>query len=143
MRKLTLVIAMMVFVALLAACGSSGDDGDGDSAAAPPPAAPPPAAAAPDIPAGAIQVTNRDQGGSGKYEFSPKEFKFSVGQEVTFALTSETEFHTFSVDELSIDQTIDPGETKLFTTTFDKAGTYPLYCIPHQALGMTGEIVVE
>lgn len=133
----------MVFVALLAACGSDSNEGVGDNSAAPPPAAPSPAAApAPDIPDGAIRVINQDQGGSGKYAFSPSEHKFSVGEEVTFALIAETEFDTFTVDELGIDQTINAGETKVFSFTFDKAGTYKLYCIPHQSLGMVGKIVV-
>lgn len=30
-----------------------------------------------------------------------------------------------------------------FTNTFDTAGTFPYYCIPHAAAGMTGTIIVE
>lgn len=143
MKKATFVIAVAFFIALLAACGSDSDDG-GDNAATAPPATPPPAAApTPNIPEGAIQVINRDQGGSGEYAFDPADHKFSVGQEVTFAISAQTEFHTFTVDDLGIDLSVNAGETDIFTYTFDKAGTYKLYCIPHQALGMVGEIVVE
>ena len=62
---------------------------------------------------------------------------------MTFALVAEAEFHTFTVDELDIDVFMEAGETVRYTFTFDKPGTYKLICIPHQALGMTGEIVVE
>ena len=82
-------------------------------------------------------------GGSGEYRFDPAEFTFTEGQEVTFAIVAETEFHTFTVDELEIDVEIEAGETEMFTYTFDKPGTYELICIPHQAQGMVGEIVVE
>ena len=109
--------------------------------AAPAPAAP--AASAPSIPDGAVRVINKDPGGSGKYEFDPAKFAFEVGQEVTFAVTAETEFHTFNVDELGIDVSMDAGETKVFTFTFHKAGVYKLFCIPHESLGMVGEIVVR
>ena len=39
------------------------------------------------------------------------------------------------------DGLVEPGET--FSVTFDKAGTYAYFCIPHEDHGMTGEIVVE
>ncbi len=62
---------------------------------------------------------------------------------MTFALIAETEFHTFTVDDLGIDMELDSGETKTLTYTFDKAGVYKLICIPNEALGMVGEIVVQ
>jgi len=36
---------------------------------------------------------------------------------------------------------IDPGGS--FQWTFDEAGTYRYYCIPHKPDGMVGEVVVE
>ncbi len=90
-----------------------------------------------------VEVLNKDVGGSGEYSFDPSEFTFSVGETVTFKLTAETEFHTFSVDELKIDQALEAGETAEVTVTFDKAGEFALYCIPHEALGMTGTITVR
>lgn len=83
-----------------------------------------------------------DPDGSG-YVFDPSEFNFSVGETVSFILTAETEFHTFTVDELGIDVGVDPGETETLTFTFDEAGEYYLYCIPHESLGMTGTITVR
>ena len=124
-------------------CGSNGD---GQNSARPTTQEPAQAiqpTAAPSVPAGAVTVINRDQNGSGEYRFDPSEFGFKVGQEVIFALVAQTEFHTFTVDDLGIDVSIEAGTTELITFKFDKAETYDLICIPHQSLGMTGQIVVE
>jgi len=58
-------------------------------------------------------------------------------------MTSETELHTFTVDDLNIDQSVDAGETVGFSFKFDKPGTYLLICIPHESQGMIGKITVE
>ncbi len=142
--KILSIFTLCLLLGALVACGSNNG---GQAAPAPPPTtapAPPTAApAAPSLPEGVVEVINRDLGGSGEYRFDPAEFTFSVGQEVTFAIVAETEFHTFTVDDLDIDVEIDAGETEMFTYTFDKAGTYELICIPHQAQGMTGAITVN
>ena len=82
-------------------------------------------------------------GGSGDYAFDPDELTFSVGETVEFTITSETEFHTFTVDELGIDQAIRGRETAVVTFTLDEAGTFELICIPHKALGMVGTITIR
>jgi plastocyanin len=142
MTRLTIAGGLLaLIVAVLVACGSdSGEAEPSDSAVQ---TTTKPATAAPSIPEGAVRVINKDVGGSGKYEFDPPNFTFKVGQEVTFALSAETEFHTFTVDELGISEEMDAGETKIVTFTFDKAGVYELICIPHESLGMIGQIVVE
>jgi plastocyanin len=58
-------------------------------------------------------------------------------------MTAETEFHTFTVDDLDIDEAVSSGDTVEFTVTFDKAGEFHLFCIPHEALGMEGTIKVQ
>ena len=106
------------------------------------PAPPPSQPSAP--PAGdVVRVENQDIGGSGEYKFVPDEFNFELGETVTFKMSAETEFHTFTVDELDIDEEMDAGETITFTYTFNRAGRFEITCIPHQAFGMTGMIVVE
>ncbi len=142
MRILSVGLMVLVVVAL-AACGSNGDGTEeaetapsvSDSQASQAPARP--------LTSGVVRVINRDQGGSGEYRFDPSQLRFEVGQEVTFSLSGETEFHTFTVEALGIDVSMDVGETVEYTYTFDTAGTFKLTCIPHEALGMTGEIVVE
>ena len=90
-----------------------------------------------------VTVINQDLGGSGEYKFVPSEFTFSVGETVNFVLTSETEFHTFTVDDLGIDEQILPGETGTLSFTFDSPGEYTVICIPHEVLGMVGTITVQ
>ena len=90
-----------------------------------------------------ISVAMQDIGGSGEYAYSPSEMTFSAGETVTFTLTSETEFHTFEVDDLDIYWEVDAGDTQTFTFTFENAGTYELICTPHNAQGMIGTITVN
>ena len=144
MSKQTVVgIFAVLLFAVSAACGSNGGQQEATATPVVTSIETPAAASEPSIPDGAVKVTNRDQSGSGEYRFDPSELTFKVGQEVTFAVVSQTEFHTFTVDELGIDVSIDAGTTELFTFEFAKAGSYKLICIPHEALGMIGQIVVE
>ena len=80
---------------------------------------------------------------SGEYRFDPPELTFKVGETVQLALTAETVFHTFTVDALDIDCSVNPGETVTFSFTFDSPGTFPLICIPHESQGMKGTITVN
>ena len=154
-RLLPAVLVLVVLsAAIAAACGGGGEDPTPDSgrrSPSPPPAAPqatatPPADSGsngPD-PAGGgkpITVVNEDVGGSGAYAFNPSSLSFSVGEAVTFTLTAETEFHTFTVEDLDIDQSLEAGETQKFNFTFDKAGTFSLICLAHPQ--MTGTITVQ
>ena len=90
-----------------------------------------------------VEVNLEDPRGSGEYRFDPSQLTFDVGETVTFVLTAENEFHTFTVGGLDIDVGVDGGEPKTLTCTFDKPGTFPLICIPHQARGMTGTVEVR
>ena len=40
-------------------------------------------------------------------------------------------------------RTADAGESYEFTVTFETPGTYKLYCVPHETLGMIGEVNVQ
>ena len=88
-----------------------------------------------------VKVINQDTGGSGKYAFEPSDFSFSVGETVEFTLLGETEFHTFTIDDLGIDEALDAGEEVVFTFTFDKAGSFDLICLSHPQ--MTGTFTVK
>ncbi len=137
-RLSVLAIVLILPVLIVAACGGGGETTT-TTEPADTPVADTPAAS------GATQVTviNQDPGDSGEYKFSPTEFNFSVGETVQFTIEAETEFHTFTVDELSIDVSLSGGESESLVFTFDKAGEYKLYCIPHEALGMVTTITVE
>ena len=90
-----------------------------------------------------LEVNMEDPGKSGEYVYDPAEFTFERGQQVTFFMTSEGEFHTFTVPDLDIDVHVDAWKTKALTFTFDEPGTYELVCTPHETLGMTGVITVR
>ena len=145
-RGLRLSIVPLLAVAVIAvACG--GDDSGEAPAAAPTPAAaataPSAGQPAPSSGGRVVRIENQDKGGSGVYQFVPSELNFKVGDTVTFEITAETEFHTFTVDDLGIDVSLEAEETVSHTYTFDKAGTFMLLCIPHEAFGMTGTITVS
>ena len=90
-----------------------------------------------------VDVNMEDPGGSGEYVYDPAEFTFERGEQVTLVMTSEGEFHTFTVPDLDIDVHVDAWKTKALTFTFDTPGTFELVCIPHETLGMTGVVTVR
>ncbi len=123
-RKLiALILLVAVISVILTACGGS----DVDSLTVVPPTV----------------ITLQDPSGSRSYTFSQSELTFSVGETVNFTLIAEGEFHTFTVDELGIDQDVGAGETVTLTFTFDTPGTFEPICIPHELLGMVGTLTVQ
>lgn len=155
-RLLSLATLTAIVSLALVACGSPPPE----PAATPTPIsvspAPPPAAPVAALPTadpgqssggnggGAqFEVSLQDPGGSGEYAFAPSEMTFSVGDTISFSLAAETEFHTFTVDDLGIDVSVDGETTETLSFTFAEAGTFELVCIPHEALGMVGTITVQ
>lgn len=88
-------------------------------------------------------VDLQDPAGSGTYQFDPSELSFAKGDCVNFTFTSETEFHTFTVDALDIDVSVDGEATENLSFTFEAAGEFELICVPHELLGMVGTITVS
>ncbi len=80
---------------------------------------------------------------SSPYAFDPKVFSFTAGTTYTLTLIGDNEFHTFSVKELWGDIFINPNETVLQNVTPDQAGVFKLICLPHESLGMIGEVRVS
>ena len=145
LRPLLLLAAVTVAILTLSvvACGADPPSATPIPTHTPTPTPTPTVATPLPCPEGGTRLTNEDPGGSGKYRFNPSELTFKVGQTVTLCLKAESEFHTVTVDELEIDEALDARETRNFTYTFDRAGEFRLYCIPHEALGMIGKIVVQ
>ena len=90
-----------------------------------------------------FEVTLEDPAGSGEYGFGPANMSFNVGDTVSFTLMAESEFHTFTVDDLDIDVEVEGEATETLTFTFDQTGTFDLICVPHESLGMVGTITVQ
>jgi len=133
MRKKLIVLVLAA--ALLGGCGGGDDPGSG---------------------AGGVQMVNGQH-------FDPDSVTVSVGDTVTWTNES-SETHTVTAYEDKIpdegvyfasggfeseedarshlsDALIDPGET--FEVTFDEPGTYAYFCLPHEASGMKGTIIVK
>ena len=160
LKQIIQLLILAGIFSLIVACGG----GDDDTAESPPPPPPPPAQPPPPPPPPAqpppppppaaatvdcteLTVTNRDLAGSGVYEFDPSDLNFTLGETVCFTQVGETEYHTFTVDELGIDFDVDasvePGASSEFTHTFDQAGTFQLVCLVHELDGMVGTITVS
>ena len=158
--KIVLLTTLVAALSIVAACG--GDvppKGNHDAVkpapipasqqptSAPPVAAPAAAPAVADTstsgPAAGREVIVELKDEGGDYAFGPAELAFSVGETVSFKMTSQNEFHSFTVDDLGIDMEVEAGETGILNFTFDKAGTYEVICIPHESLGMVGTITVQ
>lgn len=89
-------------------------------------------------------------------KFAPAEITIAKGETVTWTNVSDVP-HTVTADPAKANDAshvrlpdgaetfdsgmIDPGGT--FSRTFDVPGRYTYFCIPHEAAGMVGEIVVE
>jgi len=84
-----------------------------------------------------------DPGGTGQYQFSPAQINLSVEKIYSFQLISETEAHSFTIEKSGIDQWVEASKTIEFNYAFSTPGKYQLICIPHQALGMVAEIIVQ
>jgi plastocyanin len=97
----------------------------------------------------AVRMTN-------SLKYVPEEVTISVGQTVVWTNTSSM-FHTVTDDPaLAQDRShaqlpegaqpfnsgnIAPGD--VFQRTFEVPGTYVYFCIPHEAVGMIGKIIVQ
>ena len=101
--------------------------------------------AAPTAPPNAqtVSVSMSDCAGADGCAFSPSNFEFRTGETVRFQLVAESEFHTFTITELGIDEAVNARETRYLDVTFDRPGEYALICVPHESLGMKGAIAVR
>lgn len=77
--------------------------------------------------------------------FEPKDLNASAGQTLTLELENEGDApHTFTIDELGIDEQVAPGENATVTVTPEQDGEIPFYCRFHLELqGMQGTITVR
>ena len=124
-------LASALFIALALPLGCSAGASQ-DAAQEPPPDG-----------ARVVSVSMEDCAGSAGCAFSPSDFAFETGETVRFRLAAESEFHTFTVPDLGIDEMVNARETRLLDVAFDRPGEYALICVPHEALGMAGTIAVR
>ena len=154
-KSIPLIILVGLVSILIAACGGNPEPMPTPftrTSPSPLPAAPTPSAAdvAPETQAPIVSEEGKpvrvellDADGRGPFAFSPYDLKFSAGETITFTFDAEATFHTFTIDELGIDVSVEADNPETLTFTFDEPGTYQLICIPHELLGMVGTIIVQ
>ena len=85
-----------------------------------------------------IQLTDRG--------FIPSRFEEAINQPIAFTLVNTgTRRHTFTIDELDVDVSVEPGETRMITIpTPRRLGHYTYYSDTPEdrALGMTGTMTI-
>ncbi|MEO2074092.1 MAG: cupredoxin domain-containing protein [Bacillus sp. (in: firmicutes)] len=76
--------------------------------------------------------------------FNPKVITIPNGKTTTLILKNEgKKEHTFTVEKLSIDVEIQPGQEKTITVNPKNTGTYELICRYHFHEGMVGKVIVK
>jgi plastocyanin len=124
MRKLVSVLAVLSIALGFVACG---DDDDDDPTVAD-------TEESSDAGGDAIEITI-----SGS-QFDPTEVEAAAG-DATFSVSNEDGFaHTFTADDLGVDEEIDGGASASVTATLE-AGSYEFRCKIHPS--MTGTITVS
>jgi plastocyanin len=75
------------------------------------------------------------------FAFGPEQIAIQSGEVALYLTNNDAARHTFTVDELGIDFSVAPGQSRL--VRFDAAaGEYRFYCKPHEP-GMAGTLVVQ
>jgi len=64
------------------------------------------------------------------FDFDEETYRADAGTTTILVRNNDAFAHTFTIDELNVDETIIPGSEKLVEVDAT-AGTYILYCIPH------------
>jgi plastocyanin len=140
-------LAGLLGLALAATACSSGSTSNGTSASASPSTAT--ASGASGAPAGPNAVTIH------LVAFDPPKLEVAAGTTVTWTQTDKDSFHTVTSGTVDTDATgattphadgtFDSGqlaEDRQFSFTFSQPGTYPYFCVIHQAT-MRGEVNVR
>ncbi|MDS0281662.1 halocyanin domain-containing protein [Haloarcula onubensis] len=89
-------------------------------------------------------VTVGAEGNGGAFAFDPPVLRIGTGDTVQWEWTGEGGGHNVVFENHDIDSGEVASEASAtFEHTFDDTGQYLYSCLPHQALGMRGAIVVE
>ncbi|SDE71411.1 halocyanin domain-containing protein [Halorientalis regularis] len=86
-----------------------------------------------------ISVGAGDRG----YAFDPAAAVVSAGTEVTWVWTGNGGQHNVVSTDDAFESERQSSAGATFAHTFEEAGNYTYYCVPHEALGMHGAVIVE
>ncbi len=81
--------------------------------------------------------------GNQGYAFDPAAVVVSAGTEVNWVWTGNGGQHNIVADDGTFESERMSSAGSSFSHTFEDAGNYGYKCVPHQALGMYGAVVVE
>jgi len=137
---LMLVMALLIIALPLAGCGGSGSTASATMAEMTT------TAAAGDTTAAVTTTANSNQVICKNNKYNPDTLTVKVGTTVTW-VNQDGYAHTVTSGTSPSDRSglFDSGNINgggTFSFTFDKAGTYDYFCIPHFSLGMIGKIIV-
>src|SRR5690606_611744 len=81
------------------------------------------------------------------FKFEPAEITVKRGERVRLTLQNKgTVAHDWTVRDLNLaSPRVQPGQTATYEFTVDRVGTFTSVCVEagHEALGMTGRLIVE
>ncbi|HAU66340.1 MAG: hypothetical protein UT30_C0001G0016 [Candidatus Uhrbacteria bacterium GW2011_GWF2_39_13] len=81
---------------------------------------------------------------AGNYFFTPNTITTAPGSKVKITFAKNVGFHTFVIDAIDLNFSINEGESLLFTAP-SEPGSYTFYCDvgSHQSFGMEGTLIVK
>lgn len=82
----------------------------------------------------------------GDYSFTPSSVVIKAGDTVKWINRVDNQHTVTSGKDGAADGTWDSkrlNNGQSFSYTFEKAGTYPYFCVPHTVFKMRGEVVVQ
>jgi halocyanin-like protein len=89
-------------------------------------------------------VTVGAEGNGGAFAFDPPALRITTGSTVRWEWTGDGGGHNVTFEDADIDSgEVIPDADTAFEHTFEETGQYRYSCLPHQALGMKGAIIVE
>ena len=75
--------------------------------------------------------------------FTPATLDGAADQKLTITLSNDGSVpHNFSIDDQSIDVTLEPGQQKDIQVAFPQSGSVQFFCSFHQSSGMVGLLEV-
>jgi halocyanin-like protein len=92
---------------------------------------------------GDVTVRVGTEGNGGYFAFDPAAVRIPTGTTVVWEWTGEGGSHNVEADDGSFESELTDEAGHTFEHAFDGEGTYRYSCVPHEAMGMKGVVVVE
>lgn len=128
-RTVRLVAVVLPLVILIAACGSGDGSGGGGSTAV---STPPPTVSGGGAAGTSVTMQN--------FAFQPNTLTLAPGKVTLTVTNKDSALHSFTLDDGSVSQDVQPGATEQVTITVPSSGTLAWHCKYHPT--MTGTIKV-